>query len=591
MAGQLIGDYRRRLRQKRREISDLRDELRDCRRNLSSSVSNPVTTSFARETKENVGSGGRRKTKSRKKHGGFQSSMDLTKDFVKNKFDLLVERRTKIEMKVPIWNLTGTGQRREEDVRNIILHKYEDEDGNIIDYKDTDGTIFFYRDLDVHYDYDYEREVIDLDDYNPGEIKINISKPQSGSGRKKRKTRKKKGGITPAEFNFQRFKAERLQKALNKCREKEKELQVREKELQVALASASSGKQLPAELEKNITSFMGGGRDLCEQGYGPHEDEFELLQSTIREGQVPEHLIEPDGHGGIDMLMTINNVANDYCYRLKGRGAYCDQTTAKCKKQIQHRQNGGHHLYKRLGVSKYASQKQIRKAFKTLKKKRKANKKVKEAYKILSNKKTRKQYNNRYRKAMKRGGKRKTRRRKGGNENCYGFRNLEDSKLCNEIHQAAQYYNTSRPDRLSTGQKIARKIKNRTTRRNRPKPETPRQVAQQKQATFLKFKDKLQPVLAKLKENEDNIRADLIETIEGPNDPMGEKQRVLEAEYDEAFSKTNEKLMLMKEINANLSSDKSPLPAQIEKARNDYSNRGKVPLAPNHNYSNFNVAY
>ena len=30
-----------------------------------------------------------------------------------------------------------------------------------------------------------------------------------------------------------------------------------------------------------------------------------------------------------------------------------------------------------------------------------------------------------------RGGKRKTRKRRGGNENCYGFRNLEDSKLCN----------------------------------------------------------------------------------------------------------------------------------------------------------------
>ena len=29
----------------------------------------------------------------------------------------------------------------------------------------------------------------------------------------------------------------------------------------------------------------------------------------------------------------------------------------------------------------------------------------------------------------------------------------------------------------------------------------------------------------------------------------------------------------MKVINANLNGDKSPLPAQIEKARNDYSNR------------------
>ena len=185
----------------------------------------------------------------------------------------------------------------------------------------------------------------------------------------------------------------------------------------------------------------------------------------------------------------------------------------------------------------------LEKPLKLSKKKRKATKKVKEAYKILSNKKSRKQYNNRYRKAVKRGGKRKTRKRKGGNENCYGFKDPKDSKLCGEISQAAQYYNTSRPERLSTGQKIARKIKNRTTRRNNPKPESQQQVAQQKRATFLEFKDKLHPVLGKLKENEDKIRAKLKETIEGPDDPMGEKQRELEAEYDEAFSKTNEKLI------------------------------------------------
>jgi len=70
------------------------------------------------------------------------------------------------------------------------------------------------------------------------------------------------------------------------------------------------------------------------------------------------------------------------------------------------KQKGGHHLYKRLGVSKYSSKKQIRKAYNTLKKKRKATKKVKEAYKILSNKKTRKQYNNKYKK-MKRKRKKK----------------------------------------------------------------------------------------------------------------------------------------------------------------------------------------
>lgn len=243
---------------------------------------------------------------------------------------------------------------------------------------------------------------------------------------------------------------------------------------------------------------------------------------------------------------------------------------------------GGHHLYKRLGVSKYASQKQIRKAFKTLKKKRKANKKVKEAFKILSNKKSRKQYNNRYIKAVKRGGKRKTRRRKGGNENCYGFKDPKDSKLCNEIHLAAQYYNTIHPEKLSPGQKFARKFKNRTTRRKRPKPENQEQVAQQKRAAFIKFKDKLHPVLDKLKQVEDKIRAKLKSTIEGPDDPMGEKQRELEAEYDDAFSKTNEKLSLMNTINQNLNGkDKCPLPAEIEKARNDYSNRGKrIPFAP-----------
>ena len=263
------------------------------------------------------------------------------------------------------------------------------------------------------------------------------------------------------------------------------------------------------------------------------------------------------------------------------------------EKQIaKNKQQGGHHLYKRLGVSKYASQKQIRKAFKTLKKKRKVTKKVREAYKILSNKKSRKQYNNRYRKAVKRGGKRKTRKRRGGNENCYGFQDPKDLKLCNEIHQAAQYYNTSRPDRLSTGQKIARKIKNRTTRRNNPKPESQQQVAQQKRATFLEFKDKLHPVLGKLKEAEDKIRAKLKETIEGTDEPMGEKQRELEAKYDEAFSKTNEKLSLMKTINQNLNGkDKCPLPKEIEDARIEYSNRGRLAFAPARNFSNFNVAY
>ena len=58
--------------------------------------------------------------------------------------------------------------------------------------------------------------------------------------------------------------------------------------------------------------------------------------------------------------------------------------------------SGGHHLYKRLGVSKYASRKQIKKRYNKLKSQRKLTKKIKEAYKILSNKKSRKKYNHGY---------------------------------------------------------------------------------------------------------------------------------------------------------------------------------------------------
>ena len=72
---------------------------------------------------------------------------------------------------------------------------------------------------------------------------------------------------------------------------------------------------------------------------------------------------------------------------------------------------GGHHLYKRLGVSKYASQKKIKKAYNKIKKKKKLTKKVKYAYKILSKKKSRKKYNAKYKKMKK---SKRNRRRRGG---------------------------------------------------------------------------------------------------------------------------------------------------------------------------------
>lgn len=77
---------------------------------------------------------------------------------------------------------------------------------------------------------------------------------------------------------------------------------------------------------------------------------------------------------------------------------------------------GGHHLYKRLGVKKHATKKQIKKAYQKLKRKKKLTKKVKKAYKILSNKKSRKKYNSKYkkRKTRRKTRKKKTRKKKRG---------------------------------------------------------------------------------------------------------------------------------------------------------------------------------
>ena len=60
--------------------------------------------------------------------------------------------------------------------------------------------------------------------------------------------------------------------------------------------------------------------------------------------------------------------------------------------------SGGFHLFKRLGVTRRANTKQIKKAYEKMKKKRKGklSKKVKLAYKILSNPKSRKKYINSY---------------------------------------------------------------------------------------------------------------------------------------------------------------------------------------------------
>lgn len=76
-------------------------------------------------------------------------------------------------------------------------------------------------------------------------------------------------------------------------------------------------------------------------------------------------------------------------------GTGSTQSGGKRKKKSR-KMKGGHHLYKRLGVSKYASQKQIRKAYNKLKKKKRVTSKIRHAYNILSKKKSRRKYNLRY---------------------------------------------------------------------------------------------------------------------------------------------------------------------------------------------------
>ena len=123
----------------------------------------------------------------------------------------------------------------------------------------------------------------------------------------------------------------------------------------------------------------------------------------------------------------------------------------KRRKKKTRKMKGGHHLYKRLGVSKYASQKQIKKAYNKLKKKKKLTKKVKHAYKILSKKKTRKQYNNRYRKVMKH--KRHTRKKRGGND-VWDLKK-EYENIINKYKHDMFWI-----DNAHKGQKAARKFKN-----------------------------------------------------------------------------------------------------------------------------------
>lgn len=88
----------------------------------------------------------------------------------------------------------------------------------------------------------------------------------------------------------------------------------------------------------------------------------------------------------------------------KGRSSPTDVKSVPGSKNggKRRKKRGGHHLFKRLGVSRKATKRQIKKAYEKRKKKGKLSKRVKYAYRILSNSKSRKKYLDSYKKTKKR---------------------------------------------------------------------------------------------------------------------------------------------------------------------------------------------
>lgn len=134
----------------------------------------------------NQSGGRRRKKKTRKKRGG--RFVDVTPEYIRENFDQLAGRKVEIS--------------EEGFPKKIIIYKLLDETGDIVDYKEIIPipTFFYYINVDDNQDNQTPRllGVIDLTEYGPGSIKINVANIQDGSGkRRKKKKHKKRGGCWP----------------------------------------------------------------------------------------------------------------------------------------------------------------------------------------------------------------------------------------------------------------------------------------------------------------------------------------------------------------------------------------------------------
>jgi hypothetical protein len=236
-------------------------------------------------------------------------------------------------------------------------------------------------------------EIIAEDNIKIGDRFVIQTPDQIGGKRRRRKTRKmkksrkKRGGRKLNLF---------LSEINNRLRDVEERGEEREDEI----------RSNSAEIRNNDAAIIGNGDEITENAVdiGVIRSYINYkLNNTIENAATPldqwqGHLRSIDRRSHLERLSSIDRQILTNANMSGGM-----KKTRKMK--------GGHHLYKRLGVSKYATQKQIKKAYNKFKKKKKLTKKVKYAYKILSKKKSRKKYNAKYKKMKK---SKKKRRRRGG---------------------------------------------------------------------------------------------------------------------------------------------------------------------------------
>ena len=230
-------------------------------------------------------------------------------------------------------------------------------------------------------------EIIAEDNIKIGDRFVIQTPDQIGGRRKKKKSRKKRGGRKLNLF---------LSEINNRLRDVEERGEEREDEI----------RSNSAEIRDNDAAIIGNGNEITENAVdiGVIRSYINYkLNNTIENAATP--LDQWQGH-----LRSIDRRSHQERRSLIDRQTLTDANMSGGMKKTR-KMKGGHHLYKRLGVSKYASQKQIKKAYNKIKKKKKLTKKVKYAYKILSKKKSRKKYNAKYKKMKK---SKKKRRRRGG---------------------------------------------------------------------------------------------------------------------------------------------------------------------------------